>query len=86
MAVFGNFRVADYNIEGMVWKVHLINNFPNGGSATDYYVEFELDELPSNISQNNLGGAIKDRLGWTINATYAPLNTAIANRMTITLP
>jgi hypothetical protein len=29
---------------------------------------------------------IKERLAWTINQTMAPLNTAIANNMTITLP
>lgn len=85
MAVFGQFKVTSYTIEDGVWKIHLINPDPGGGNPSDYYVEFNLDEL-GNMNQNQLASALKERLGWTLNQTYAPLNTAIANGMTITLP
>ena len=86
MAVFGNFVVTDYAIEDGVWKIHLVNNNPGGGNPTDYYVEFLISEVPANISQATLAGQLKTRLGQKYNQTYAPLNTAIANGMTITLP
>lgn len=86
MAVFGNFVITDYTIEDGVWKIHLINNDPGGGNANDYYVEFLQTEVPSNISQNTLATNIKTRLAQKYNQTYAPLNTAITNGMTITLP
>lgn len=86
MAVFGNFVVTDYTIEEGLWRIHLVNNDPGGGNANDYYVEFELSEVPTNINQNTLATQIKTRLGQKYNQTYAPLNTAIANGMTITLP
>ncbi len=86
MAVFGNFTVTDYEITNGLWVIHLVNLNPGGGNATDYYVEFELSEVPANINQNTLANQIKTRLGQKYNATYAPLNTAIANGMTITLP
>ncbi len=85
MAILGNFIVTDYTIVDGVWKVHLINHAPGPGNVNDYYVEFALDEL-ANMNQNQLASTLKERLGWTLNATYAPLNTAIANGMTITLP
>jgi hypothetical protein len=78
--------VTDYTIEDGVWKVHLVNNSPGGGNPTDYYVEFLVSEVPSNISQNTLATQLKTRLGNKYNQTYAPLNTAITNGMTITLP
>lgn len=86
MAITGNFVVTDYSIEDGLWKIHLVNNNPGGGNPTDYYVEFELSEVPANISQNTLSTNLKTRLGQKLNQTYAPLNTAIANGMTITLP
>lgn len=86
MAVFGNFVVTDYTIEDGVWKVHLVNSNPGGGNPSDYYVEFLVSEVPANISQSSLAAQLKTRLGNKYNQTYAPLNTAIANQMTITLP
>ncbi len=86
MAVFGNFVVTDYTIEDGVWRVHFLNNTPGGGNPTDYYAEFALDEIPTNMSQNTLSTALKTRLGLTINQTHAALNTAIAANMTIVLP
>ncbi len=85
MAVFGQFVVTNYTIADGVWKVELVNGNPGAGNVSHYYVEFALDEL-GNMNQNQLAAALKERLGWTINATYGPLNTAIANGMTITLP
>ena len=86
MAVFGDFIVTDYTIANGVWSIHLVNNFPGGGNPTDYYVEFLQTEVPANISQNTLKTAIATRLAQKYNEGYAPLNTAIANAMTITLP
>ena len=86
MAIFGNFVVTDYSISEGLWRIHLVNSNPGGGNPTDYYVEFELSEVPANINQTTLANQLKTRLGQKLNATYAPLNTAIANGMTITLP
>lgn len=86
MAIFGDFVVTDYTIENAVWKIHLINGNPGGGNPSDYYVEFLQTEIPSNINQAQLRDALKLRLAQKLNATYAPLNTAIQNGMTITLP
>lgn len=86
MAVFGDFVIQDYTIENGVWKIHLINFDPGGGNANDYYVEFLQTEVPSNIAQNTLAANIKTRLAQKYNQTYNPLNTAIQNGMTITLP
>lgn len=85
-AVFGDFVVTDYEIRDGLWVIHLVNNNPGGGNANDYYVEFLISEVPSNISQNTLASQLKTRLAQKYNATYAPLNTAITNGMTITLP
>jgi hypothetical protein len=86
VAVFGSFVVTDYTIENGLWRVHLVNTNPGGGNKTDYYAEFVLDEITATTNQQNLASMIKERLAWTINQTMAPLNTAIANNMTITLP
>lgn len=86
MAIFGNFKLTDYTISGGLWHIHFINDNPGGGNPSDYYVEFTVDEVPSNISQATLAANLKTRLAQKLNQTYAPLNTAIANGMTITLP
>lgn len=86
MAVLGDFIVTDYEIVDGVWKIHLINPAPGGGNPSDYYVEFLISEVPTNINQSQLASQIKTRLGNKYNQTYAPLNTAISNGMTITLP
>lgn len=86
MAVFGNFVVTDYTIEDGVWKVHFVNNTPGGGNPTDYYAEFALDEIPTNINQTQLAAMLKTRLAWTINNGHAGLALAVANAMTVTLP
>jgi len=81
----GHFVVTGYIIEDGLWKIHLVNDSPGGGNPSDFYVEFELSEVPGNISQNALKTAIGTRLSQKYNASYAPLNTAIANGMTIDL-
>lgn len=86
MPIYGQFVLTDYTIEGGLWKIHFINHDPGGGNPSDYYVEFTVDEVPANINQNTLATTLKTRLGQKLNQTYAPLNTAIANGMTITLP
>lgn len=85
MPVYGSFLVTDYSIENGVWKIHLVNNDPGGGNPTDYYVEFLQTEIPTNINQSQLQAAIGTRLSQKYNLGYVPLNTAIANGMTITL-
>jgi hypothetical protein len=82
----GQFKVTDYSIENGVWKVHLVNSSPGPGLPNDYYVEFLQTEVPSNINQTQLANAIKTRLQQKYALGYAPLNTAITNGMTITLP
>ena len=86
MAIFGNFKLEDYTISEGLWRVHFINSNPGGGNPSDYYVEFTVDEVPANINQNTLASVLKTRLAQKLNQTYAPLNTAIANGMVITLP
>lgn len=86
MAIFGQFVLKDYTIEDGVWKIHFENGNPGGGNPTDYWAEFALDEIPTNMSQNTLATALKTRLGLTLNQTHAALNTAITNGMTIVLP
>lgn len=83
--VFGNFVVTDYTIANGVWSIHLVNDNPGGGNPSDYYVEFLQTEVPANINQQQLAAAIKTRLEQKYNGGYAPLNTAIAAGMTITL-
>ena len=86
MAIFGNFVLVDYTISDGLWRVHFVNNNPGGGNPNDYYVEFSVAEVPANISQATLASILKTRLAQKLNQTYAPLNTAIAAGMTITLP
>ena len=86
MAIYGVFVLTDYTIEEGLWRIHFINHAPGGGNPNDYYVEFTVDEVPSNINQVQLANILKLRLGQKLNQTYAPLNTAIANGMVITLP
>ena len=86
MAILGNFVLTDYTITDGLWRVHFINHDPGGGNVNDYYVEFSVAEVPANISQATLASTLKTRLAQKLNLTYAPLNTAITNGMTITLP
>ena len=86
MAIFGAFVLTDYTIENGMWRVHFINHAPGGGNPNDYYVEFSVAEVPANVSQVTLAATLKTRLAQKLNSTYAPLNTAIAAGMTITLP
>ena len=86
MAIVGQFKLVDYTIAEGLWRIHFINEDPGGGNPSDFYVEFSVAEVPSNISQNTLASTLKTRLAQKLNQTYAPLNTAIANGMTITLP
>lgn len=84
--ILGNFVLTDYTISEGLWRVHFINSDPGGGNPSDYYVEFSVAEVPTNISQTTLANILKTRLAQKLNQTYAPLNTAITNGMTITLP
>lgn len=86
MAILGQFKLTDYTTEEGYWKVHLVNNNPGGGNASDYYVYLSLDELTATTNQTQLANMLKERLAWSLNQTFGPLNTAIANNMTITLP
>ena len=81
----GHFLVDSYSIEDGLWKIHLTNSNPGGGNPSDFYVEFLVSEVPANISQNTLRTQISTRLAQKYNASYAPLNTAIAAGMTIDL-
>jgi hypothetical protein len=86
MAIVGQFVLTDYTSANGVWRVHFINHDPGGGNANDYYLDIPESELPANMNQTQLAALFKTRLGWTINQTFAPMNTAITNGMTITLP
>lgn len=86
MAILGQFVLTDYTSANGLWRVHFVNHDPGGGNPSDYYIDIPESELPANINQNSLATALKQRLGWTVNQTFVPLNTAIANSMTITLP
>ena len=86
MAILGQFVLTDYTSANGLWRVHFVNHDPGGGNPSDYYIDIPESELPANINQNSLATALKQRLGWTVNQTCVPLNTAIANSMTITLP
>ena len=86
MAILGTFRLKDYTIEAGVWKLHFENNNPGGGNPTDYYVTIPGSELPANINQIQLASTLKQWLGWSVNQTFAPLNTFIANNTAVVLP
>lgn len=86
MAILGQFKLMDYTSSNGLWHVHFVNDNPGGGNPSDYFVDIPESELPANINQTQLANALKNRLGWTVNQTFAPLNTAISNNLTITLP
>ena len=84
--VFGNFVIQpDYTVTNGVWIIHLVNDNPGGGNPSDYYVSILQSEMPDNINQVQLEALIEKYLKYTYNAGFAPLNTAIANNMTIQL-
>lgn len=86
MAIFGRFDLLDYTHEKGFFRLHFNNQAPGGGNPSDYYLDIPESELPANINQNQLASLVYQRLGWTLNQTFAPLNTAIANGMFVTLP
>lgn len=86
LAILGQFILTDYTSANGLWNIHFVNPAPGGGNLSDYYVQIPESELPANINQTQLAAALKNRLGWTVNQTFSPLNTAIANGMIITLP
>lgn len=86
LAIFGQFKLIDYTSSQGLWHIHFVNDNPGGGNPSDYYIDVPESELPANINQTQLTNALKNRLGWTVNQTFAPLNTAITNALTITLP
>lgn len=86
MAILGNFKLMDYTNSNGLWHVHFVNDNPGPGNLSDYYIDIPESELPANINQTQLSNALKSRLGWAVNQTFTPLNTAIANAMVITLP
>jgi hypothetical protein len=86
MAILGQFILTDYTSSNGLWNIHFVNLAPGGGNPNDYYIQIPESELPANINQTQLAAALKNRLGWTVNQTFAPLNTAIAANLTITLP
>ncbi len=86
LAILGQFKLIDYTSSNGLWHIHFENSNPGGGNPSDYYIQVPESELPANINQQQLANALKNRLGWTLNQTFAPLNTAITAGMTITLP
>lgn len=80
------FDLIDYTSAGGVWRLHFVARTPPPGNYSDIYVDILETELPANINQQTLANLLKTRLGWTLNKTFAPLNTFIANGSTVTLP
>lgn len=86
MAITGSFFLKDYTHQNGIWLLHFENPAPGPGNPTDFYVDIPESELPANINQQQLATMLKQRLGWTLNQTFAPLNTFIANGTAVTLP
>lgn len=84
--IVGGFHLLDYNRDGGMWNLHFVNYNPGGGNPNDYYVQIPDSEIPANINQNQLAVTLKNYLGWSVNQTFAPLNTFIANDTVITQP
>ena len=86
MALIGDFKLVDYLIgeDGKI-RVHFYNAAPGGGNFNDAYAVFDSEELPGNMSQNQLANALKTRLNLQ-NLAHASLNTAMNNEVVITLP
>jgi hypothetical protein len=76
-AVNGNYTVVDFTVENASLVVHLLNSNPGGGMPSDWYVSFNLDELPTNMSQTNLKNAILERLRLSHGGIHASLQTLI---------
>lgn len=85
-AITGDYFLQDYNHDGGRWNLHFVNFNPGGGNPNDYYVQIPDSELPANINQNQLAVTLKQYLGWTVNQTFAPLNTFIASGTPISQP
>lgn len=86
MAYTGIFDLVDYSNADGLWKLHFVARTPPPASPSDVYIDVPESELPANINQNQLASALKNRLGWKLNQTFAPLNTFIAAGTTVTLP
>ncbi len=86
MAITGSFRLLDYTSDNGLWRLHFTNDNPGAGNPNDFYIDIPESELPANINQVQLAAALKTRLGWTINQTFAPLNQFIAANSPVTLP
>lgn len=86
MAITGSFFLRSYTSDGGVWHLHFENPSPGPGNVTDYYIDVPESELPANINQVQLAAALKSRLGWSINQTFAPLNQFISAGTAVTLP
>lgn len=86
MAITGQFFLRDYKSQDGLWHLHFENPVPGPGNPTDFYVEIPESELPANINQTQLASALKSRLGWSINQTFAPLNQFITANQPVTLP
>lgn len=86
MAITGQFFLKDYTSQNGLWRLHFENPAPGPGNPTDFYMEIPESELPANINQTQLAAALKSRLGWTLNQTFAPLNQFISNGTAVTLP
>jgi hypothetical protein len=86
MPVTGQFFLRDYTSENGLWRLHFENPAPGPGMPTDYYMDIPESELPANINQTQLASALKQRLSWTLNQTFAPLNQFITAGAPVTLP
>lgn len=86
MAIFGQFKLTDYTKANGLWHIHFVNNNPGGGNASDYYIDIPESELPDSMNQNQIAALLKEQLGFALNQTFGPLNTAITNNLVITLP
>ncbi|MDP3909264.1 MAG: hypothetical protein Q8Q14_02645 [Gemmatimonadales bacterium] len=76
MAITGNFRLLDYQFtEAGVVLCHFENPNPGAGNPTDFYVGIPEPELPTNISQPQLGNTLKKYLGLSLGESHTPLNT-----------
>jgi hypothetical protein len=75
----------DYTIENGMWKVHFVNPDPGGDQPSEYFAFCTFAEIPENLNQQQLRTLLTTRLAGAYNNGCTPLNTAIANGMTITL-
>lgn len=80
------FTVVGYTNQNGLWNVEFLAATPPPGNNSNIIVQIPESELPANINQNQLATTLKTRLGWKLNATFAPLNTFISSGTSITLP